>query len=321
MQTWAVGLPQTGWRTRFAPAPTGYLHLGHLVNAIHVWGLARAYGGSVALRVEDHDATRCRPEFELAILEDLEWLGFEPDAGSLHSFGERFAQRSSDTIGPHHRVPHRFRQSDNDARYASALDRLAHRGVVYPCICTRRDIAERVGHAAGEDLRYDGTCRAGPHSISDTLARRILLDDGIEAFTDLRCGAQQQQPSLQCGDVLARDRHGCWTYQFAVVVDDMHHGIDVVIRGEDLLCSTGRQIRIARLLGRTVPPTFLHHGLLTRPDGSKLSKATNDTALRERKRLGASPARLLGEAAHAAGLLPRYASLNVADLPSLFITR
>ena len=299
----AGALPAHGWRTRFAPAPTGYLHLGHLVNAMHVWGIARAHGGLVVLRIEDHDRTRCRAEYETALLEDLEWLGFEADIAPGPSFAAR---------------PHPQRQSDQDARYAQALARLHADGVVFACQCTRREIAANAPRAAGEELRYPGTCRSADISVRTTFARRVRIDAGDERFDDLRLGPMVQRPSEQCGDLLARDRHANWTYQFAVVVDDIAHGIDVIIRGDDLLASTGRQQRLRRLLGHGPVPHTLHHALLRHPDGTKLSKANGDTALRERRRDGASPQLLLGEAAYRVGLQDTPRSLNVHDLADLF---
>lgn len=305
---WRAGLahllPQAGWRTRFAPAPTGYLHLGHLVNALHVWGIARAHGGTVILRLEDHDRTRCRPEYEQALLDDLDWLGFEPDQFDTGSF-------RADPL------THSARQSNQEGRYAAALAQLAAQGLVYPCRCTRRDIAARVPHAPGVEPCYPGTCRFAAVPPAETFARRVQLAPATIHVDDLRLGALQQAPHRQCGDVLVRDRHAQWTYQFAVVVDDMAHAIDVIIRGEDLLASTGRQVQLAGLLRRHAPPRFLHHTLLVHPDGSKLSKATHDTALREMRLAGARPAELLAEAARRAGLCDTR-ELPVADVPSLF---
>lgn len=297
-------LPARGWRTRFAPAPTGYLHLGHLVNALHVWGIARAFGGTVVLRIEDHDRTRCRPEYERALLEDLEWLGFAPDAYDLVSFRDD-------------RNTHPARQSNQDMRYRAALDRLESRGLVYPCRCTRREIAQVVPHRSGEEPRYPGTCRRAGVAPDLTFARRVRLDDAPFSFVDLRLGALTQTPQQQCGDLLARDRHAQWTYQFAVVVDDMAHDIDVVVRGEDLLASTGRQLQLASLLGRTRDIRFLHHALLVHPDGSKLSKATHDTSLREMRAAGLHADALLAEAARRAGLAT-VDRLDLDDVASLF---
>ncbi|HMS02233.1 MAG TPA: glutamate--tRNA ligase family protein [Gemmatimonadaceae bacterium] len=297
-------LPAPGWRTRFAPAPTGYLHLGHLVNAIHVWGIARAFGGRVLLRLEDHDRSRCRPEYEQALLDDLDWFGFVPDEAPTSAF----------RAGP---TPHR--QSDNTAAYERALDALSQRGVVYPCVCSRRDILQVTGPVpAGVEARYPGTCRVAPASPSLTHARRVALPERIVHFDDLRLGAQTQHPSRECGDVLVRDRDGNWTYQFAVVVDDRDQGIDVVIRGEDLLASTGRQLLLAELLGRASPPRFLHHPLLVHTDGRKLSKAAADTGLRALRAAGASAASLIGLAAHRAGLLEAPRPLSAGDVATLF---
>jgi glutamyl-Q tRNA(Asp) synthetase len=249
--------------TRFAPAPTGWLHLGHVVNALHVWGIARERGGRVILRIEDHDRTRCRDDYVDGILEDLDWLGFVPDS-----------------IAP--------RQSSRERsdRYEAALEELRADGLVYACDCSRRDIAMDVPDRFGEEMRYPGRCRERDLSFDSTTARRVRMDDGIESFVDERLGAQQQSPADQCGDFLIRDRAGNWTYQFAVVVDDLDQGVNLIIRGEDLLSSTGRQIRLARLLGHTTPPQFHHHALVKNPDGSKLSKSAGDTSIREMRAAG-----------------------------------
>src|SRR5690606_35193200 len=229
--------------TRFAPAPTGWLHLGHLVNAVWVWGVARALDGRVLLRVEDHDRTRCRPEFEAGLLEDLAWLGLEPDAG----------------IDPV------LRQSDRGAAYEAELRGLEARGLAYGCRCSRKDIAAAAGDAPDVETPYPGTCRGLGLPVAAGIGARVPMDAGVESFEDLRLGPQAQEPARQCGDLLARDRLGNWTYQFCVVVDDRDQGVDLVIRGEDLLGSTGRQLRLARMLGRDVPPRFLHHPLVHRP--------------------------------------------------------
>lgn len=298
-------LPSAPWRTRFAPAPTGYLHLGHLVNMLHVWGIARAYGGQVVLRLEDHDRSRCRPEFEAALLEELDWLGFVPDIFSTASF--------RDTASAHD-----GRQSDQQARYQQALDTLDACGLIYACRCTRRDVERVAPHAPGEEPCYPGTCRHAGVARDASPARRLLLAPQPSDFTDLRLGSIRQHPYRQCGDVLVRDRHGQWTYQFAVVVDDLHHGIDVVIRGEDLLESTGRQLQLAALLGRTHPPRVLHHALLVHPDGRKLSKASGDTSLRELRAAGYSAASLLGRAAQMAGLREQASALPPHAIVDLF---
>ena len=270
-----------GFVTRFAPSPTGYLHLGHAANAAWVWGVARSHGGRVLLRIEDHDRTRCRPEYETALLDDLDWLGLAPDIAPTDSF------RGG---------PSDYRQSDSGAHYEAALERLRTGGLAYVCACSRRDIAEEVADVVNEEMRYPGTCRDRGLVPAPGRGWRIRMEPGSEEFEDLRLGRRRQDPDAQCGDLLARDRLGQWTYQFAVVVDDIRHGIDLVVRGEDLLESTGRQIRLARLLGRPEPPAFLHHPLIRKPGGEKLSKASGDTGIRELRAAGMSPERVMAEA-------------------------
>lgn len=276
-----------GWRTRFAPAPTGFLHLGHVVNAIYVWGVARAHDGRVVLRIEDHDRSRCRPEYEQALLSDLDWLGFAPDEGTTAEF------RAGTSA---------LRQSDNDWRYAAAITALEIRGLVYPCRCSRGDIARFVEDRPNEEMRYPGTCRDAAIPPDASMQRRVKLGPEHERFFDLLRGPQEQVPAEQCGDVLVRDRLGQWTYQFAVTVDDLDQKMDVVIRGEDLLESTGRQRALARLLGRRRPLHFMHHPLVRHPDGAKLSKSAGDSGVRELRAAGVTPAEVLGRAARLAGL-------------------
>lgn len=262
--------------TRFAPAPTGWLHLGHVLNAEYVWGLARAAGGRVLLRIEDHDSGRSRPQFEAGILDDLDWLGFSPDLFSTSEF------RSGRCDG---------RQSDREHVYEAALECLARQGLVYACECSRRAIPSSMD-ASGAELHYPGSCRARQLPLERGLGWRLRIEPGVEMFDDLRLGVQRQEPALQCGDLLVRERSGTWTYQFAAAVDDWRQGIDLVVRGEDLLRSTGRQIRIARLLGRERMPAFLHHRLLMKSPTQKLSKSEGDTGVRELRAQGWAPAQV-----------------------------
>ncbi len=298
----ALNLP-SGWRTRFAPAPTGFLHLGHVVNALYVWGVARANDGRVVLRIEDHDRSRCRPEYERALLDDLDWLGFVPDEGTTAEF------RAGESP---------LRQSDNDWRYAAAITALDLRGLVYPCKCSRGDVARLVTDRPNEEMPYPGTCRTAALAPDASLQRRVTLDGSRERFFDLRLGPQEQLPSTQCGDLLLRDRLGQWTYQFAVTVDDLDQKIDVVIRGEDLLASTGRQRALARLLGRRRPLHFLHHPLVLKPGGEKLSKSAGDSGVRELREAGHTSAEVIGRAAHLAGLIDEARALEVREIPELF---
>jgi len=248
--------------TRFAPAPTGYLHLGHVINAAHVWGAARGRDGTVLLRIEDHDRQRSRPEYEAAILEDLAWLGF------VHE-------------GPV------TRQSERDAIYRKALQPLIDRELVFGCTCTRADL---------EGEHYPGTCRDKDIALIDGVGWRVRMDPGVERFFDVCLGPQEQDPSRQCGDVLVRDRLGNWTYQFAVTVDDHLQRVTDVIRGADLLASTGRQLRLARLLGRATMPRFSHHPLIMKSPAQKLSKSDGDTGVRDLRALGWTAEQVLEKA-------------------------
>ncbi len=259
--------------TRFAPGPTGYLHLGHVANAAWTWRTATRVGAQVILRMEDHDRTRCRPEYELQVYDDLAWLGFEPAAESLRSL------RAG---------PSPFRQSDSIAEYEAALDSLHTQGLVYGCNCSRSDIARELGDGLveGGELRYPGTCRDRGLVPGPGIGARIRLPDGPVSFDDLALGHQHQRPQAQCGDLLALDRNGNWTYQFAVVVDDIRHGITHVIRGADLLESTGRQVALARLLGREHAPVFLHHPIIHGEAGAKLSKRDGSFSVAEMRRRG-----------------------------------
>jgi len=263
--------------SRFAPAPTGFLHLGHVVNAVYVWRETRARGGSVLLRIEDHDRQRSRREYEAEILDDLAWLGFEADGPPV-------------------------RQSERGAIYESALDGLRRQGLVYVCNCSRADVAgARQTATAESELRYPGTCR--DRALAETPGRgvRIRLEPTVERFVDLRHGPQEQRPSEQCGDLLARDRDGNWTYQFAATVDDHVQGVSLVVRGDDLLPSTGRQIQLARLLGRREPPQFLHHPLIMKSPRQKLSKSDGDTGIRALRAKGWTPAEVVARALEAVG--------------------
>ena len=292
-------------RTRFAPAPTGLLHLGHVVNAIHVWGLARATGAQVLLRVEDHDRERSRPAFESALLDDLDWLGFIPDVFPTSSF--RAGRCDS-------------RQSDRGAIYAAAADGLIARGLVYACRCSRLDIAAPdPAHATAADIerRSPGTCRARAEPPVPGLPWRLCLEPATVAFDDLLAGPQVQAPAAQCGDVVIRDRRGNWTYQFAVTVDDLRQDVDLVVRGRDLLSSTGRQIQMATMIGRARAATFAHHGLVMKSPTQKLSKADGDSGVRDLRAAGWSAARVVGLAACRSGLVANADELPAEDAITL----
>jgi glutamyl-Q tRNA(Asp) synthetase len=243
---------------------------------VWTWGLAERSRADVLLRIEDHDRQRCRPEYDAALLDDLAWLGFRADRGPV-------------------------RQTDADAvaAYESSVARLRDAGLVYGCDCTRSTFVRWAaangrpwsGPGCPGDCRHRGV--AGP-------VLRAALGDGGESWTDRlrgRCVADVA-PN---GDLPVRDRHRNWTYGFCVVVDDLRQGVDLVVRGEDLLEATGAQIRLARLLGRETPPAFAHHTLIRRRDGSKLSKSADDTGVRELRAGGRSPEDIVSLAASATG--------------------
>ncbi len=273
--------------TRFAPAPTGRLHLGHLANAIYAWGLARRYGARVLLRIEDHDRQRCRPEYEAALLDDLDRLDIAAD------------EPSTDDLRA---GPSPYRQSDNGALYAAAVDRLASVTDVYGCDCSRSTFAawRSENGRAWSGPGCPGGCRERGRERGPAAGWRAAIGAGDEAWDDLLVGPQAG-PVAGEGDLLVRDRNGNWTYALCVVVDDLRHGVDLVVRGEDLLEATPTQIRLGRLLGRDAPPAFAHHPLIRRPDGSKLSKADGATALGDLLDAGKTTEALLAEAAALSG--------------------
>jgi glutamyl/glutaminyl-tRNA synthetase len=232
----------------------------------------------VILRIEDHDRQRSRPPYEAAILEDLAWLGFVADAGPFH-------------------------QAADGAPYDAAIEHLRAAGLVYACACSRTTFGSWPAAHAGRRWSGPGCpggCRA--RSLGDRRGRslRVTLGDGDEAFDDLRLGRRDGPVSPE-GDLVIRDRHGNWTYHLCVVVDDARQGVDLVVRGEDLVDATPTQLRLGRLLG-VERPAYLHHPLVRRSDGMKLSKSDGDTGVRELRAKGWSPTRVRAAAAEAVGL-------------------
>lgn len=288
--------------SRFAPSVTGYLHLGHLVNAVYVWGLTRALGGKIILRLEDHDRGRFRQEYEDAILEDLERIGLEWDVP------EKPLSKPSD-----------YRQSDCQMHYENAVELLRSRTQVYACACSRRIIEDRTGPSREfQELRYDGFCRDKNLEMGPDLTLRLALPEGDVEFRDELLGLQVQNPQQQCGDLPLIDKQGNWTYQFCVVVDDLRHGVNLVIRGEDILTSTGRQLQLMELLGEETRPVYVHHPLLVDPSGRKLSKSDFSAPIHEMLQFGIKPEKLLGMAAQRAGLTQTDDPISPAALPALF---
>ena len=282
--------------SRFAPAPTGYLHLGHVLNAIYVWGVTHASRGRVLLRIEDHDRQRSRPEYERAILDDLDWLGFAPDEPPIKAF------RQGVCVG---------RQSDRQVLYQAALERLTAADLTYSCSCSRHVL--RSTARPGSEVRYPNTCSDKRLDSGVDISCRVRLAHEAVSFDDVLRGAQLQCPARQCGDMLVRDSRRNWTYQFAVTVDDLEQGVTLVVRGEDLLSSTGRQIQLGRLLGRARPPRFLHHGLIMKNPDQKLSKSDGDTNIRDLRGRGWEPGDVIGRAAWLGGLTAAPRSVTAPE--------
>ena len=271
--------------TRFAPSPTGYLHLGHAFAALTAYEAARITGGTFVVRIEDIDRTRCRPEYEAAILEDLAWLGLQWEE------------------------PVR-RQSEHFDDYAAALARLDQLGVLYPCFCTRREIAEEIARAVDaphgpEGAHYPGTCRAlsqyerEARMQSEPYALRLDIAKAEEClgqsitFEELgrgpkgEQGIQWVQPSL-LGDVVLARKELPASYHLAVVVDDALQGIDLVTRGEDLYHATHIQRVLQELLDLTAP-VYAHHRLILGEAGKKFSKRDEAVRLRALRDSGVKP--------------------------------
>ena len=268
-------------RGRYAPSPTGRLHLGNARTALLAWLDARSRGGAFVLRIEDVDFTRARPEFEARILADLRWLGLDWDEGP-------------DVGGPH--GP--YRQSERGELYEAALARLG----TYPCTCTRRELrALPVTSMTGEPL-YPGTCRNGQSHPGRPAAIRWRVPAGALDVVDRLAGPLVQDVAREVGDFILRRGDGAWAYQLAVVVDDAAMAISDVVRGADLLDSTPRQILLLRTLGHPAP-RFAHVPLILGADGAKLSKRDGAPDLSALREAGVSPARVVAALARTVGLV------------------
>ena len=280
-------------RGRFAPSPSGRMHLGNLFCALLSYLSVKSRGGEWILRIEDLDTARCRLDYARQVEEDLRWLGLAWDEGG--SAG-----------GPD--AP--YFQSQRTALYEAALARLRGMGLVYPCFCTRAQL-----HAASAPHRedgltvYPGTCRGlTPEDIARREAAgrkgalRLRVPEETVTFTDGHLGEVTEYLPTDCGDFLLRRSDGLFAYQLAVVVDDAAKGVTEVVRGADLLSSTPRQLLLYELLGWEAPE-FYHFPLLLSPDGRRLSKRDGDLglgALRERY----TPEEIIGKLAYLAGQNP-----------------
>ncbi len=298
-----LGLIPKGLRTRFAPAPTGHLHLGHVASALYVWGIAKYCQAEIYLRIEDHDQGRSRIEFEQSILDDLAWLGLEPDDG---------VKQSS--------LPSRMRQSDCHKVYESYLSSLQGQHLVYSCRCSRKSIQARMPSFADESF-YPGFCTpaaADRKPLDPKATWRLHLPMTAVIFEDLAAGLQSQVPWQQCGDLVLKDRSGHWSYHFTSVVDDIEQGIGLTIRGLDILPSVARQLQLRSMLGCSQTMLYLHHPLILDRQGQKLAKRSRSMNLRQWRSQGHRREDVIGQAAYQAGMIESFVPLNLKQLIEMF---
>ena len=310
----ACGALEPRVRGRLAPSPTGALHLGNARSFMIAWLSARSRGGGLVLRMEDLDHPKVKPAAAEEAMEDLRWLGFDWDEGP-------------DVGGPC--AP--YTQTARAALYAQALARLREQGLVYPCVCTRRDVeAGQSAPHAEEVLYYPGTCRGRFPDYE--AARRALPAGRLPAwrfrvpegetvrFEDGFCGACGQEVSAHSGDfVLARDAQGAG-YMLAVVVDDAAMGVTEVVRGDDLLPATPRQLLLYRALGLK-PPAFTHVPLVVSEEGRRLAKRHGDTRIGAYRQAGLPPERIIGLLAWWCGWAAWGESLTLRELVPRFDLR
>ncbi len=285
---------------RFAPSPTGRMHLGNVFAALLSYVDAKSRGGKWLVRHEDLDPQRSRREYALQIEDDLQWLGLIPDEEPEY-------------------------QSDRHHLYEAALRRLQATGLTYPCTCTRADIlATQAPHQSDGRVIYGGRCRPaslpsfrpepqGKHSV------RLYVPDREIAFTDGLYGPQRVNLARECGDFIVRRADGAWAYQLAVVTDDADMRVNRIVRGSDLLLSAAQQLYLYDLLGLT-PPQFMHIPLLCNSAGQRLSKRDQSLSMASLRR-DHTPTQLIGHIAQIACLTSAPSSLSLNDLTELYATR
>ena len=287
---------------RFAPSPSGRMHLGNIFSAVLSYLSVKSRGGRWILRIEDLDPQRSKAEHSRAIEDDLAWLGLEYDEGGLEGLGPH---------GP-------YSQSLRHDIYEEYLNSLVATGYTYPCICTRAEImATQAPHAGDGRVVYGGRCR--PRMLPSAVpppdrpySTRLYVPDREITFIDRTYGAQTTNLATDSGDFIVRRADGAWAYQLAVVVDDALMGVTEVVRGSDLLMSSAQQIYMYDLLG-FVSPEWAHVPLLTAPDGRRLAKRDKSMAMDELRRRY-TPSELLGLVGKLAGLNPSGEPLTLAEL-------
>ena len=284
---------------RFAPTPSGRMHLGNVFSALMAWASVRSQNGSLILRIEDLDIRAHNPQYTSLLLDDLQWLGLTWDKGPYY-------------------------QSKRAELYQDALLKLKQQKLLYPCFCSRADLhAAQAPHASDGTYVYAGTCRNLSQSERKELsshkipATRIHVPNKIYAFEDKVYGSTSQNLAESCGDFIVQRADGVFAYQLAVVVDDADMGITEVVRGSDLLSSTPRQLYLQDVLGLS-HPTYAHLPLLVAPDGRRLSKRNHDLDLGVLRSQGKTPEEILGFLAYCAGLTEENEPLSAVQIANRF---
>ncbi len=287
---------------RYAPSPSGRMHLGNLCCCLLAWLSAKAKGGRIVLRIEDLDAERCPRRYADLLEQDLAWLGLSADEGGS----------ADGPAGPYY-------QSERAEIYLRYYERLAAKGLVYPCFCSRSALrAASAPHRSDGQVVYPGTCRGlAPAAAAAKAARRapawrVRVPEQELGFTDGHMGRYTENLATDCGDFIVRRADGVFAYQLAVVVDDALMGITEVVRGADLLPSTPRQLWLYRELDLPAP-RFYHLPLLLAPDGHRLSKRNGDQSLANLQ-LRYTAEEIIGRLAYLCGLLPAPTACRAEDL-------
>lgn len=305
-----AGLRKKGkCRGRFAPSPSGEMHLGNAWTALLAWLQVRSLGGSMVLRIEDLDPDRSKPCYMEGLLADMRWLGLDWDEGP--DKGGAYAPYYQDARRP---------------LYENALQMLEEKGLLYPCYCSRAELRSvaQAPHAGEVVSGYAGTCRKlarGAQAVREREGRkpstRLRVPDVCIAYNDLCYGLLHQEIAREVGDFVVRRADGVHAYQLAVVVDDAAMRISHVLRGADLLDSTPRQILLYQLLQQSAP-CFTHVPLLMGEDGQRLSKRHGDVSIARLRAQGARAETIIGFLAYKARLLDRWEPVKCEDLIRLF---
>lgn len=292
---------------RFAPTPSGFLHLGNVFCSLLAWLYAKKNGGKIVLRIEDLDPQRCSIAKADALARDLEWLGLAWDEGAYVSANSA-----------------EYFQSSRSEIYAQYFAQLANKELVYPCFCSRGELhTAEAPHASDGRIIYAGTCRKLTESARAAKAKlrrpawRVKVDGKPISFVDGHYGAQSYRLDKECGDFILRRSDGVYAYQLAVVIDDALMGVTQVVRGSDLLSSTPMQLYLYKLLGLT-PPSFCHIPLLTDADGRRLAKRDGDLELSVLRAKYGAPEPIIGLLAYMAGQLATPEPISATELLPLF---